>query len=93
MPAEFLEKLGYEFSFDQKTRTRNFKNSKSGHLRFPKNSKFLSFRFLRKMFYHFPGMFPDFLLIRLNDSGLTNKMEKYGLQEPKTVIIHEMLSF
>ena len=72
----------------------NFKNSKIGRLRakVSKISKILSFRCLRKMFFHFfQGC--SLIFLDLIQVILSNKMKKYGLPEPKTLIIHEMLSF
>ena len=57
-----------------------------------KISKFLSFRFSQQnIFPFFPGMLWFFL--DLIEVILSNKMKKYGLPEPKTSRIHEMLSF
>ena len=63
----------------------NFENSKRKAKVFG-ISKFLSFRFSRKMFSHF-------FLSWCNWSFWSNKMKKYGLPEPKTLRIHEILSF
>ena len=57
-----------------------------------KNSKILKFRFLRKMFSPFSRDVPWFFL-DLIQVILSNKLKKYGLPGPKTLIIHEMLSF
>ena len=61
-------------------------------LKSSKISKFLKFRILRKMFSQkIQGC--SLIFLDLIQVILFNKMKKYGLPEPKTSIIHEMLSF
>ena len=65
----------------QKFRNSEFQKFKTWTPKVSNISKFLSFRFLRKICSIFPGMFPDFLdLIQVI---LSNKMKKYGLPGPK----------
>ena len=80
------------FLIIKKSGILNFKNSKSGQLRFPEFRKLWDPDFHRKCFPIFSRDVPWFVLDLIHVI-LFNKMKKYGLPEPKTSIIHEMLSF
>ena len=70
----------------------NFKNSKSGRLRFPKFRNSWVSDFVEKYFPHFfQGR--SLIFLDLIQVILSNQMKKYGLPEPKTLMMHEMLSF
>ena len=90
--SDFLCFQDFIISNYQKSGILNFKNSKSGHLRFPKFRNFWSSEFFEISFPIFSRDVPWFFL-DLIQVILFNKMKKYGLPEPKTLIIHEMLSF
>ena len=75
----------------QKIRNSEFQKFKKWTLKVSKNSKFLSFRIPQKRFSHFfQGC--SLIFLDLIQVILSNKMKKYGLPEPKTLIIHEMLT-
>ena len=84
-----------QFLIIRNSRFQNFRNSKNGHPRFPRFRKFRKSwvsEFSEECFPIFSRDVPWFFL-DLIQVILSNKMKKYGLPEPKTSIIHEMLSF
>ena len=76
----------------QQFRNSEFQTFKNWTLKVSKISKFLSCRIRRKMFPIFSRDVPWFFL-DLIQVFWSNKMKKYGLPEPQTPMIHEMLSF
>ena len=77
---QIFESSNFEIPQIEKSGTQDFGNFEKSILRFP--WKILS--------HMFPRMFPDFL--GFFKVFWCNKMKKYGLPEPKTLIIHEMLT-
>ena len=86
---EFQEFIISKF---QKFRNSEFQKFKNGHLRFQKTHTILEFQISSKICSQlFPGC--SLIFLDLIQVILSNKMKKYGLPEPKTLIIHEILSF
>ena len=76
----------------QKFRNSEFQKFKKWKAKVSKISKFLSFRIPQKCVPIFvQGC--SLIFLDLIQVILSNKMKKYGLPEPKTLRIHEMLSF